>query len=108
MWMREILNAEYECNYCNYSIALRELRQFTLHAISISGDINTKICGVASLECCKTAERTLSVIEKSFRDTCNCLPSCTYIEYNANIDRMKFDYDLLEEKMDSKLHPGAR
>lgn len=28
---------------------------------------------------------------KSFREQCNCLPTCTSIEYNVHIDHIKFD-----------------
>lgn len=58
-----------------------------------TGDHNTKICGGGSIKCYKAAEKKLSTSSyaRAFRAKCNCLPTCTTIEYNAEIDRVKFD-----------------
>lgn len=37
---------------------------------------------------------------KSFRIECNCLPSCTSIEYDADVDRVKMESTV------SKIHPN--
>lgn len=31
-------------------------------------------------------------LTKTFRNECNCLPSCTSIEYRGDIDRVKFNW----------------
>ncbi|XP_055303119.1 pickpocket protein 28-like [Sitodiplosis mosellana] len=55
-------------------------------------DKNTPICNVSSLSCCEYAHGFY--FGRSFYTTsggCNCLPACTSIEYNAQLDRVKFD-----------------
>lgn len=66
---------------------------------------STRICGAASVKCYKKAEITIfgqDVIDglsdgnaRSFREKCNCLPSCTAIMYDAEIDRTQFDWDAI-------------
>lgn len=58
------------------------------------GDVHTKICGPAKIECYRNAERILLTNKKAktFSEKCNCLPECTKIEYYADIDRVKFDW----------------
>lgn len=66
------------------------------------GKRGTRICGAASVRCYKLAEKNLfgeDVIDglrderaKRFRIRCNCLPACTSIVYDAEIDRAKFDW----------------
>lgn len=60
----------------------------------LTGDRNTKICGPNAIPCYRNAEITLltNISAKSFREQCNCLPECTKIEYNAEIDRVKYDW----------------
>lgn len=60
------------------------------------------ICGASSIRCYRNAEKKLfgkDVIDglrdhnaKWFRQNCNCLPPCTSIVYDAEIDRAKFDW----------------
>lgn len=54
------------------------------------GDRRTRICGGAKIKCYKEAEKIFSTNtnSKSIRSKCNCLPACTSIEYNVNIDRV--------------------
>lgn len=64
-----------------------------------AGDENTKICGTANLKCYQAAEKKLFIYtndtEKnsttSFRKKCNCLSSCTSVEYHADIDRIAYN-----------------
>lgn len=68
----------------------------------ISGDLKTRICGASSISCYRNADKKLfgeDVIiglkndaARSFREQCNCLPACTTITYNAEVDRAKFDF----------------
>lgn len=58
---------------------------------------------MANIKCCRNAEKNLfgqDVIDglkdknaRSFRERCNCLPSCTKINYRAEIDRTKFNWE---------------
>lgn len=78
-----------------------------LRIFQFLGDRNTQICGAASVKCYQAAERELfEEIEpddandfqaKVFRDECNCLPACTSIEYDVNIERAKFDWIAIME-----------
>lgn len=58
-----------------------------------AGDQNTKICGATRLQCVKIAQSKLFTTQngKAFRDGCNCLPSCTFVTFNAEINRMKLN-----------------
>ncbi|XP_055307989.1 pickpocket protein 28-like, partial [Sitodiplosis mosellana] len=64
---------------------------------SMPRDKETKICGGANIKCYESAERKLlaavSASVKSYRDQCNCLPSCRYTQYNPSIDRIMFKTD---------------
>ncbi|XP_055298686.1 pickpocket protein 28-like [Sitodiplosis mosellana] len=56
-------------------------------------DNSTKVCGAASIECYEKVE-FLTSIELAIAINlvnCTCLPACTSIEYNAEIDRVTFD-----------------
>lgn len=44
---------------------------------------------ISELEMFDSIEKDMT---KSFRDECNCLPACTTIVYNADIDRAKLNY----------------
>lgn len=67
------------------------------------GQHGTKICGAASIQCYRDAEMKLygeDIIEgltdneaRTFRGACNCLPACTAIIYDGDIDRARFDWD---------------
>lgn len=68
----------------------------------IPGERSTKVCGASSVKCYRNAEKKLfgeDIIDgltdytaKSFRQNCNCLPTCTSIIYDADIDRARFDW----------------
>lgn len=68
--------------------------------IYFAGDENTKICGTAKIKCYMQAQESLfeeDIVDglsdqeaKSFRNECNCLPSCTTVTYDAHVDRAKF------------------
>ncbi|XP_055308679.1 pickpocket protein 28-like isoform X2 [Sitodiplosis mosellana] len=62
-------------------------------------DKHTKICGGASVKCYKLAKRKLftSSNGKAFYDKCNCLPSCTYVGYDAVISRTDIDLETLKQ-----------
>lgn len=65
------------------------------------GDANTSICGLGKLECYQNAEDKLR--EKTFVEglknehsiatSCNCLPSCSSITYDAEITQSKFNME---------------
>lgn len=69
------------------------------------GNEKTKICGAGSIRCYRNAREKLfgtDIIDglkdeeaKSFRLKCNCLPACTSIKYDADIDRATFDRETL-------------
>lgn len=69
----------------------------------IAEDNKTRICGAAKIKCYQKAEKRLfgedvmdglqDEIVKSFRAECNCLPACTSITYDADIDRAKLDWN---------------
>lgn len=83
--------------------------------VSFIGTRRTRVCGVQSIKCYQLAERKLygeSVINgskndtaKIFREICNCLPSCTYVQYDADIDRAKLNW--VESQMSHRFqfHP---
>lgn len=58
-----------------------------------TGDKDTPICGSGSVKCYKAAERKISTqrYAREFRQKCNCLTTCTTVDYSADIDRVKFD-----------------
>ncbi|XP_055304311.1 pickpocket protein 28-like [Sitodiplosis mosellana] len=58
---------------------------------SMPRDKHTKMCGGASVKCYRIAEKRLATTAQSFRDQCNCLPTCTSIEYKAEVDRINYD-----------------
>lgn len=64
-----------------------------------SGNDSTRICGTGKIECYREAQRILfeeDIIDgltnktaELFRRKCHCLPSCTTIAWEANVDRSK-------------------
>lgn len=70
---------------------------------TFTGDNSTKICGASSIDCYRRADEKLfgedviiglkDDVARSFREQCNCLPSCTQIIYTADVDRAKFGFD---------------
>lgn len=73
---------------------------FAFFDIIFTGNSSTQICGTAKIECYMQAKQSLfeeDIVDglsdeeaRSFRQKCNCLPSCTKITYNVHIDRAKF------------------
>lgn len=59
----------------------------------ILGDEQTKICGSASIKCYRKAKKNLETNAELFREKCNCLPACIFIEYNAEIDHVQFNVE---------------
>lgn len=80
---------------------------------SISGDNRTEICGAAKIACYNEAEDKLS--KKHFieglkndnlvaaHDSCNCLPSCTSITYDAEISQTSFNWVALFTAYDNPI-----
>ncbi|XP_055305956.1 pickpocket protein 28-like, partial [Sitodiplosis mosellana] len=70
----------------------------------------THICGVSSIQCYQSAERKLygdsdgsnNDTAKAFREMCQCLPSCTYVKYSADIDRAKLNW--VESQISNRFH----
>ena len=70
-------------------------------------DRQTKICGAAKITCYENADFRFyredidgplnENMPNSFRDKCNCLPACVSIEYDAEVDRNKYDLEILEQ-----------
>lgn len=70
--------------------------------LSHLGEKGSNICGAQSMECYLAAENKLygeDIIDglkdrnaKAFRKKCNCLPACTSIYYDAEIDRAKYEW----------------
>lgn len=66
----------------------------------MTGNESTKICGSAKIECYRRAKEKLFEEDiiggltnkkaERFRRKCHCLPSCTVITYEAQVDRTKF------------------
>lgn len=71
-----------------------------MHILFI-GNQSTPICGLKKIKCSIGAEDRL--LEKFFTDdltnlahdsdSCNCLPSCTSIRYDAEVLQAKFDLE---------------
>lgn len=84
----------------------------------MTGEKNTKICGPAKIKCYKEAQKKLygedievgltDKAAKSFRKQCNCLPACSLIIYDADIDRAKVDYSPMLQDYNISLddYPG--
>lgn len=51
------------------------------------GDNDTKICHASNIFIYQSYHE-MTKWDKTF---CNCLPACTSVEYNANIDRVEFN-----------------
>lgn len=62
--------------------------------VHVTGDKNTKICGAAKINCYKAAEKKLFDETQLLLSQCNCLPSCTSIEYDVKIDQIKYDQEI--------------
>lgn len=101
--MREIFYVKYVLIGLARLIVINEKKKFKTKTL-FAGTIGQKICGAAKINCYKEAARTFfsNSISNSntFRNRCNCLPSCTWIEYNAVVERIK------EDTLDSNLNNG--
>lgn len=61
----------------------------------------TPVCGISNIKCCREAKRDM--IHMKFEESkllnkrgtrkskCNCLPSCTSIEYDTEITQAQFE-----------------
>lgn len=73
---------------------------------SFEGHGSTKICSDAKVQCYKEAESDFSEVTErresseygaeAFRYKCNCLPACVSVEYDADIDYIKYDVEILK------------
>lgn len=70
---------------------------FTFFTQKKTGDNNTRICGVPKILCYRQAEQKMfdehpqKNSGKLFHEKCNCLPSCTSITYDADLDRVNLN-----------------
>ena len=73
--------------------------------LTISGSAEIPVCGSKSLNCMNIAEDELSIREfnqsietskENYRGptSCNCLPACTSIAYEAEISQADYDHHL--------------
>lgn len=93
-------NCELEC-LANYT-----MQQCGCVKFSMPRDINEPICGASKIQCYNDAEDTLlerefteglQSSEENFRGetSCNCLPACTSIVYEAELSQADFDWHSL-------------
>ncbi|XP_058837402.1 pickpocket protein 28-like [Topomyia yanbarensis] len=105
-------NCKLEC-ITNYTLNLCGCVKF-----SMPRDAQTKVCGASKIECYNEAEDELagqevrhSVDKKSTqRSTCDCLPACTSVQYDAEISQADFDWKNLFRAYKSPLDefPGLQ
>lgn len=67
-----------------------------------AGTKDTKICGASNVGCYNEANQKLfgedvidglkNITARKFRENCCCLPACTTITYDADIERAAFDF----------------
>lgn len=77
-------------------------------SFTLEGHNDTPMCGVNKLDCVakieeKMVEQTFFEDLKDVNSTerkCNCLPSCTSINYDVEISSAKFDSDKLFRALD--------
>ncbi|XP_037032179.1 pickpocket protein 28-like [Bradysia coprophila] len=96
--------------YTQRNCELECLANFTLHAcgcvkFSMPRDKDTPICGIAKIDCYNEAENNLTkqqFVEESTLEpgaervtSCNCLPACTSIIYDAEISQAPYDWESL-------------
>ncbi|XP_055305980.1 pickpocket protein 28-like [Sitodiplosis mosellana] len=91
-------HCEIEC-LSNFTRSLCECVKF-----SMPRDIDTKICGASKISCYEEANynfytEDIGDSSKSYRDECNCLPACVSIEYDAEVDRNKYDLEILQQNL---------
>lgn len=88
-------------NNCSVSLTLKIVCDFV-------GDENMEICGMSNCECHQRASMDLfgeDVVDglkngeaKKFREMCNCLPDCTFITYDFEVDRARQIDSTLEKR----------
>lgn len=99
-----------ECGCVKFHMPSKNQNHFLLcnHSCIVAffglGDRSTKTCGASSINCYRNAEQKLfeavgldssKNVGKSFLNRCNCLPACTSIEYDADLESIKVDSDVL-------------
>lgn len=57
------------------------------------------------MKCYRNAEKMFLTNKtvKSFHEDCNCLPECIKIEYNVEIDRVKYDWLSIKRFFDAEV-----
>lgn len=72
------------------------------------GDADTKLCTGKGMTCAYSAitkyrqRRQLNdTYAADFRDNCNCLSSCSYIRYLADVSTLKFVYEKGDQRSDA-------
>lgn len=60
--------------------------------------MHTKLCGSKFLTCTKIdyfniMDETSNEYFQLYRHKCNCLPACTSIKYDVNIDRVRYSWN---------------
>lgn len=83
---------------------------------SMPRERGVRICGAESVKCYREAEQKLygeDIIDgledkkaKRFRKKCNCLPGCTSIMYEAEIDRTQIDLEATRKSFNISLQNG--
>uniref|UniRef100_A0AAG5DGW4 Pickpocket n=1 Tax=Anopheles atroparvus TaxID=41427 RepID=A0AAG5DGW4_ANOAO len=94
--------------YTKRNCELECLANFTLHKcgcvlFSMPRSAGVRVCGIQKLPCYSEAyailqEQGLNIQDKSSQDvlkSCNCLPACTFVQYNTEISQAQFDWPRL-------------
>lgn len=94
-----------ECGCVKFSMPSKQIGNISLfesHLLLVRcfvGDSNTKICGPMKMNCYLLAKSKLfqgdinSALDatESFRMKCNCLPTCTSVQYDRSISELEID-----------------
>ncbi|XP_031631940.1 pickpocket protein 28-like [Contarinia nasturtii] len=84
------INCEEEC-LANFTKNLCRCVKFYCYEfhIYIIGEMSTKICGTARIQCLEAAQKKLQtpLNGRVFRNGCNCMLTCTFIKYKARFNR---------------------
>ncbi|XP_058125994.1 pickpocket protein 28-like [Anopheles ziemanni] len=96
--------------YTKRNCELECLANFTLHRcgcvlFSMPRSSGTRLCGIQKLKCCDEAdailqEQGLNLVDNSSRElvsSCNCLPACTFVQFNAEISQADLEWRRLTE-----------
>lgn len=62
-----------------------------------TGHRDIKICGDSYLKYYSAIEKNLLTIDREYYKKCNCLNSCTSLDYFANRDSVKFNMSAVNE-----------